>query len=164
MPMPTTSAECAPHQPRKAAERVRRIIISITVSASHTNACDTTVGASEDAPPLPPPPVAEPPPQQERHHWPARRPRPYHWSSRNRRGGPAITSATRKSARDGDRTQAIRYLASEAGTVDRPRGVLVAVTHATPRLAALCSVCQFALVMYLNVLLCRFRDIGRSIG
>jgi len=51
--MPTTSVECAPHQSRKAAESVRRITNSITVSASLTTACDTTVGASEDAPPLP---------------------------------------------------------------------------------------------------------------
>jgi len=51
--MPTTSVECAPHQSRKAAESVRRITHSITVSASLTTACDTTVGASEDAPPLP---------------------------------------------------------------------------------------------------------------
>jgi len=53
MPMPATSSECAPHQSRKAAECVRRMTVPITVSASFTTACDTTVDASEDGPPLP---------------------------------------------------------------------------------------------------------------
>jgi len=43
-----------------------------------------------------------------------------------------------------------------------PRGVFVAVTLAIYRLAALCFVCQFALALYSNVLIYRFRDIGWS--
>jgi len=41
----------------------------------------------------------------------------------DRSDGSVITPATRESARDGGRTRAICYLASEAGAVDRPRGV-----------------------------------------
>jgi len=105
------------------------------------------------------------PPRQERHRCPARRPRPHHWSSRkwrchdDRRDGTAITPATRESARDGDRTQTIRYLTSEAGAVDRPPGVVVAVSLAIHRSAVLCFVCQFSLALYLCVLLCRLKTL-----
>jgi len=85
----------------------------------------------------------------------------------DRRDAPATTPATRESAHVGDRTHFIRCPRSEAGdawAVDRPRGVVVAVTLAICLLAALCFVCQFALALYLNVLLDRLRDIGWSLG
>jgi len=85
----------------------------------------------------------------------------------DRRDAPATTPATRECAHVGDRTHFIRCLASEAGdacAVDRPRGVFVAVTLAIYRLAALCFVCQFAIALYLNVLLYRLRDIGWWLG
>jgi len=232
MRMPTTSAKCAKHQPRKAAECVRRLRISIKVSPSLTTACGMTVGASEDAPPLPrsrrrkategmkgtrsgsspavwerkvapyvpaaepvpegaptlaglprppppPPPVAEPPlpagatplvgappppPPLPPPPPPAVEPQPgAATADHDRRDAPATTPATRESAHVGDRAHFIRGLSSEAGEAG-PLGVFVAVTLTIYRLAALWFVCQFAVALYLIVLLCRFEDNGWSFG